>query len=214
METKIFNYPFDNNVALYCTNEIKNGNIGIFPTDTVYGIGCDSLNINAIKQLYNIKNRSLNKPVCILISNIEMINKFVKNINNIEQKLMETFWPGALTIIFDKSNIVSDLLTSGLDTIGIRMPNNEICLNIIKNLGKPIAMSSANISNKSPNSNLNALLKDFDNKVSFILNDNNLSTEIPSTIVRVENNNIHIIREGNISAEDIKKCFGGNINVK
>ena len=142
-----------------------------------------------------------------------MVNKFVKNISPIEQKLMETFWPGALTIIFDKSEIVPDILTSGLDTIGIRMPNNKICLKIIKQYGTPLAMSSANIADKAPDFDLNDLLSDFNNKVSFIINDN-INKGIPSTIIRVENNNIHILRKGNISAEDIQKCFGGNINVR
>lgn len=143
-----------------------------------------------------------------------MINNFVKNINPIEQKLIENFWPGKLTIIFDKSDIVPDLLTSGFSTVGIRMPNNKMCLDIIEKFGKPIAMSSANISDEIPDNNLKSLLLDFDNKVSFIINDNNINQNIPSTIVRVEGNCIKLIRKGIISVDDIKNCFGGNIDVR
>lgn len=214
MNTQIFNPPYTDLMINYCIYELKKGNIGILPTDTVYGIGCDSLNIQAINNLYKIKDRNLNKPINILISNIEMAKKYVKSINKIEEKLMESFWPGGLTIIFDKSNIVPNILTSNLNTIGIRMPNNTVCLDIINKFGKPIAMSSANLADKAPNTDLNSLLLDFNNKVSFIINDKNLDNQIPSTIVRVENNEIKILRKGCISSNDIQKCFGGNINVR
>lgn len=214
MKTQIYTFPYCDSMIDYCIKEFKKGNVGIIPTDTVYGIGCDSLNTQALKKLYSIKNRSLDKPICILVSNIKMLNKFVKNVNHIEQKLIETFWPGPLTIIFDKSNIVPDILTSNLNTIGIRMPNNKICIDIIEKYGNPIAMSSANISNKSPNCDLNSLLLDFNNKVSFIITNKTLNTGVPSTIVKVQNNEIQVLREGSITKNDIIKCFGGNIYVR
>ena len=214
MRTKILKFPYDDNTIDYCVQYFKKGNIGILPTDTVYGIGCDPLNIQALQDLYCIKNRNLNKPINILVSDIHMVKSFVKNINEIEQKLIETFWPGALTIIFNKSEIVPNLLTSGLDTIGIRMPNNKICLEIITKLKKPLAMSSANISDNVPDSDLNSLLSDFKDKVNFIVIDENSNNNIPSTIVRVEDNQIKILREGSINKSDIIKCFGGNINVR
>lgn len=143
-----------------------------------------------------------------------MVKKLVKDINEIEEKLIENFWPGSLTIVFNKSNIVPDLLTSNLDTVGIRMPNNKLCLELIKAVGKPVATSSANLSDESPTSDLNTLLKDFNDNVSFIIHSEDLSKNIPSTIVKVENNEIKILREGIITIKDIQNCFGGNINVR
>ena len=210
METKIFNPPYLEEIISYCVEQLKLGNIGVFPTDTVYGIGCDSLNKNAIKSLYEIKKRNLNKPINILVSNIEMVKKFVKKINPIEQKLIDNFWPGGLTIIFDKSNIVPDILTSNLGTIGIRMPNNKTCLNIIETFGHPLAMSSANIADMPPDTNLENLLLDFNNKLDFIITTDKTINNIPSTIVKVENNKIKLIREGSISIDEIHKCLGGN----
>ena len=211
MATTIFNDDLDENSKKLIINKLRKGSVGVFPTDTVYGIGCDALNLQALEKLFNIKHRPLDKPINILVSNIDMVKKFTNNINNIEQKLMENFWPGALTIIFDKSNIVPGLLTSGLDTVGIRMPNNDICLDIIDKLGTPIAMSSANISNELPDNNIENLLRDFESKVSFIINSGSLKSCTPSTIVKVENNNIKLIRKGKIALNDINKCIGGNI---
>ena len=143
-----------------------------------------------------------------------MINNFVKDINPIEKKLIESFWPGNLTIIFDKTDLVPNLVTSNLSTVGIRMPNNKICLELINKLGTPLATSSANISGKTPYTKIdNNIINSFNNKVDFII-DNGETYNIPSTIVRVENDEIRILREGSITKNDILKCFGGNINVR
>ena len=206
MNTKYFNF---NNLNLEdCANELKSGGIGIFPTDTVYGIGCDCLNINSINNLYNIKKRNFSKPICILVSNIHMVKKLVTTINPIEQKLMNVFWPGDLTIIFNKSKIVPDLLTSNLDTVGIRMPNNKICLELINKLNHPIATSSANISDEKPALLIDdKLINTFNNKVNFIIDNGIIENGVPSTIVRVENNEIKILREGSISLIQIMEVL-------
>ncbi len=210
METTLLSAKYTKQSIDFASQKLKNGGIGIFPTDTVYGIGCDAFNINSLQNLYKIKQRSLSKPINMLVSSIEMVKAYVKEIHPIEQKLMENFWPGDLTIIFDKSENVPDLLTSNQSTVGIRMPNNQICLDIIDKLGAPLAMSSANISNNQPDCSLSELLLDFNEKVDFILEDGELKG-VPSTIVKVENERLKILREGNISTNDIYKCLGGNI---
>lgn len=188
---------------------LKNGGIGIFPTDTVYGIGCDFQNITSLKKIFEIKERNFNKPINILVSNKEMINKLVKDINPIEKILIDNFWPGPFTIIFNKTSLVPDILTSGLNTVGIRMPKNNICLDLIDEFGSPLATSSANISNENPTSVIDEnLIKNFENKVDFILDSGKIDGGIPSTIVRVENDNkINILREGPISFNDIMEVI-------
>ncbi len=188
---------------------LKNGGIGIFTTDTVYGIGCDFQNITSLKKIFEIKERNFNKPINILVSNKEMINKLVKDINPIEKILIDNFWPGPFTIIFNKTSLVPDILTSGLNTVGIRMPKNKICLDLIDEFGSPLATSSANISNENPTSVIDEnLIKNFENKVDFILDSGKIDGGIPSTIVRVENDNkINILREGPISFNDIMEVI-------
>ena len=109
-----------------------------------------------------------------------------------------------LTIIFNKTSLVPDILTSGLNTIGIRMPKNKVCLDLINEFGSPLATSSANISNENPTSIIDKnLIKNFENKVDFILDSGKIDGGVPSTIVKVENNKINILREGPISFNDI-----------
>lgn len=208
MNTIILNCTEDINKTINKASSIlKNGGIGIFPTDTVYGIGCDALNTDALKKLYNCKNRNLNKPINVLVSNENMLNRFVRNINDLEKKLIDNFWPGALTIIFDKSDIVPTILNSNLTTVGVRMPANKTCLELINTLNTPIATSSANITNESPANEINEkLLNDFNNKINFIIDEGYING-IPSTIIRVEGNKIHMLREGAISLDDIMKII-------
>ena len=187
---------------------LKSGGIGIFPTDTVYGIGCDFSNTVSLNNLYKAKVRDYSKPINILVSRKDMIYKYVKNVSSIEETLINKFWPGPLTIIFNKTDLVPDLLTAGLNTVGIRMPNNKVCLDLIDTLGKPLATSSANISNEEPTNYINEnLIKKFKNKVDFILDSGKIDSGISSTIIKVESNKINILREGPISFNDIMEVI-------
>lgn len=197
------------------SNIIKSGGIGIFPTDTVYGIGCNALNEAAITNLFNAKKRKLSKPINVLISNINMVELLATNISNIEYKLMKAFWPGPFTIILNKKSSVSSTLTACLNTIGLRIPNNKICLDLIKETNLPIATSSANISGTIPAIEIDKnIKKSFCGNIDFILDDGKLECGIPSTIVSVCNNYIKILRNGPININDIKQVVGGDINVK
>ena len=129
---------------------LENGKIGIFPTDTVYGLGCNALDDDSIMKLFKLKSRNLSKPICVLISNLTMLQLLVDSISAEEQKLIDTFWPGPLTIIFKKKKEVSNILTSNLDTIGIRMPNNTVCLSLIEKACIPCATTSVNLSGNLP----------------------------------------------------------------
>lgn len=182
---------------------IKEGGIVIFPTETVYGIGTNGLDKEAIKKLYEVKQRPLNKPISLLISNIEMVEQVTKNISKLEYKIMQNFFPGPLTIILEKKNIIPDILTANTNTVGIRMPSGEIARKLIEYAGVPIATPSANISGKPSGTNIKDIQKDFDGKVDCFIDNGESKLGIPSTIVRVINNEIQILRQGSISKEEI-----------
>lgn len=186
---------------------IKKGGIVIFPTETVYGIGTNGLDKNAIKKLYEVKQRPLNKPISLLVNNIEMVEKIAKNITEVEYKLMERFFPGPLTIIFEKRDVVPDILTSNTNTIGIRMPSGEIAKKLIEFAGVPIATSSSNISGKPSGTNISDIKKDFEGKVDCFIDNDESELGIPSTVIRIIDNIPHILRQGAISEEEIRKVI-------
>lgn len=188
----------------YSAEIIKNGGIVVFPTETVYGIGTNGLDKEAVERLYKIKERPLNKPISLLVSDYEMIEKVVKDINELEYKIMKKFFPGPLTIILNKKDIVPDIVTSGGSTVGIRMPEEEITRKLIEYAGVPIAAPSANISGKASGIDLQEIVKEFGDKVDYYIDGGKSKIGIGSTIVKVENNTIKILREGSISKKEIE----------
>ena len=106
--------------------EIKKGNLVIFPTETVYGIGANALDKNAVKKIFKAKGRAQDNPLIVHVANIDMVKTIVENIGTLEQKLIEKFWPGPLTIIMKRKDnkIIPNIVTANLDTVGIRMPSN------------------------------------------------------------------------------------------
>lgn len=187
--------------------EIKNGSIVVFPTETVYGIGTNGLKEDAIKKLYKIKQRPLNKPITLLVSNMKMIEMLVKDITDLEYKLIKTFMPGPLTIILKKKNIVPNALTNNNEFVGIRMPENEIALKLIEYSKIPIATPSANISGKPAGTDIQQIINDFGNKVDYYIDGGESKLKIASTIVQVIDEKINILREGSIKKEEIYKCY-------
>ena len=184
---------------------IKNGGIVVFPTETVYGIGANGLDENAVKKLYNVKQRPLNKPISLLVSNMDMVNQVAKDITELEYRLMEEFFPGPFTIILKKKNIVPDIVTAGQDTVGIRMPAGEIAKKLVEYANVPIATPSANISGKPSGTNFESVMRDFEGKVDFFIDGGKSELGISSTIVKVIDGVPHILRQGSITKEQIEK---------
>lgn len=186
---------------------IKNGGIVVFPTETVYGIGTNGLNKEAISRLYEVKQRPTNKPISLLVSSIDMAEMVARDITDMEYKLMDKFFPGPLTIILKKKNIVPDNLTNNTDTVGIRMPDNIIAKKLIEYAKVPIATPSANISGKPSGTDINYIMENFKDKVDYYIDGGQSKLGIGSTIVKVENGYPLILREGSISKEQIFECL-------
>ena len=183
---------------------IKEGNIVLFPTETVYGIGANALDENAVNKIFEAKGRASDNPLIVHISSIDMLNDLVKEVGEIEQRLMDNFWPGPLTIIFDRKECVPNVVTAGLDTVGIRMPSNEIARKLIEFAEVPIAAPSANISGKPSGTKIEDIIDELDGKVDYILDSGIVDIGVESTVVRVINKQVHILRPGKITVEDMK----------
>ena len=182
---------------------IKRGNIAIFPTDTIYGIGTNGLDESAIKKLYESKKRSFNKPISLLVNGIDMINQVARDITDLEYSLIKNFLPGPLTIILKKKSIVPDILTANSDTVGIRIPSNKLALELINYANIPIATSSANISDEPNGTNLEFIMKDFENTADFFIDGGLSENNVASTVVQVIDGIPHVLREGSISIQQI-----------
>lgn len=180
---------------------IKNGGVVIMPTDTIYGIVADATNESVIQRVYEMKRRNENKPMLMLVNSMEMLEKYVSSINDVERKLIDGMWPGALTIIFEKKN-VSDLLTGGLNTVGIRYPNNELLINIMNELNVPLLSTSVNVSGDESATcitNINNAILD---NVDYVYDIGECKGDA-STIVVVNNGELKVLREGYIKSNEI-----------
>lgn len=182
---------------------IKEGKIVIFPTETVYGIGTNGLKSDSIKKIYEIKKRDFNKPISLLVNSIEMIETVAEDISDLEYALINRFCPGPFTIILKKKEKIPDILTANGDTVGIRMPDSLIARTLIKYSGVPIATPSANISGKPSGTSVDNIMKDFKDSVDCIIDNGESKLGIASTIVKVENENPIILREGSIKKDEI-----------
>ena len=198
-------FDFRNNIDLEELKEpakvIRNGGIVIFPTETVYGIGTNGFDEKSIKKIYELKRRDSNKPISLLVSNMEMVEMVAKDISDLEYKLMRKFWPGPFTIILKKKSIVPDILTSNGDTVGVRMPSGEIAKKLIEYAEVPIAAPSANISGKPSGIDINDIMKDFEGKVDCIIDNGISELGVAPTIVKVVDNIPYVLREGIITKE-------------
>jgi len=186
---------------------IKQGKIVVFPTETVYGIGTNGIDKQAVKKLYEVKQRPLNKPISLLVSNMEMVNKIARDITETEYKIMEKFFPGPLTIILKKKNIVPDIVTAGQDTVGVRMPSGEIARKLVEIAGVPIATPSANITGEPSGTNLQEIKKQFEGKVDLFIDGGISELGLASTIVQVVDGKPVILRQGSITLEEINNLI-------
>lgn len=187
------------------TKLLNEGKIVITPTDTIYGIMGDSTNEEVIKKIYKIKKRSLNKPLILLMDSYEMIKKYTKNIGDNEEKLIEEFMPGLVTIILEKNDKVNNLITSNTNYVGVRIPNNKELLEIINKLDKPVISTSANISEEISITNIEQLDKEIKDNVDYIYDAGEIINQ-SSTIVKFENDKLIILREG-ILTNKLKERF-------
>ena len=187
---------------------IKNGGLVLFPTETVYGLGANGLDENAIEKIYIAKGRNQCNPINLLVSNMQMVNLIAKDITELEYKLMENFFPGPFTIILNKKDIVPSILTANHDTVGVRMPSGIIARKLVELTGVPIAAPSANISGKPSGTNFDDVYNDFKDTVDYMIDGGDSSIGIESTIVRVIDGISHILRPGSITGEQIEKIAG------
>jgi len=185
--------------------EIKKGNLVLFPTETVYGIGANALDSEAAKKIFIAKGRAQDNPLIVHVSDIGMVENIVENIGDLERKLIERFWPGPLTIIFPRKNVIPNVVTANLETVAIRMPSNKIAKKLIEKAGVPIAAPSANISGKPSGTKVEDIISELDGKVSYILDGGFTDIGLESTVIKINGDTIDILRPGKITKEQLEE---------
>ncbi|MBO7288408.1 MAG: threonylcarbamoyl-AMP synthase [Clostridia bacterium] len=199
---------------------LKNGGTVVFPTETVYGLGADAFNPDAIEKIYIAKGRPSDNPLIVHISDISDVSFLARSITPNAKILMEIFWPGPLTLIFKKKDNVPDKVTAGLDTVAVRYPSNETARKLIKQSGVLVAAPSANLSGSPSPTICEDVVSDLNGRVDYIIDGTGCEIGLESTVVDVSGDETVILRPGGITLEMIKeyipnaKLDGGLIDEK
>lgn len=191
---------------------LKNGGLVAFPTETVYGLGANALCENASKKIYYAKGRPSDNPLIVHVSKDYDLYKLVKDIPEKAKLLINAFWPGPLTIIFNKNNCISNTITGGLSTIAIRIPSHPIAYQLIEQSGLPIVAPSANLSGRPSPTQAQHVIDDLNGKIDMIIDGGNVKIGLESTVIDITSAEPIILRPGFITKEMIEQIIG-DVNV-
>ncbi len=207
MKTEIINELTHENLDKV-KKEIASDNLVIFPTETVYGIGANALSEEAVSKIFEVKERARNNPLIVHLKNKDEIRKYAFIQNPIEQKLIDTFMPGPLTIILEKKDIIPALVTASLSSVGLRVPSNKIAHAFLEYVDTPIAAPSANISSRPSGTKVSDIKNEFQGLLKYIIDGGESDIGLESTVVKVINHIPTILRPGFVTKEDIIEVVG------
>ena len=209
MKTKIFGKEGISEAA----EILKQGGLVAFPTETVYGLGGNGLDKEAAKKIYAAKGRPSDNPLILHVSSIEEVYPLVKALPEKAKKLMEAFWPGPLTLVLPKSDLVPKESTGGLETVALRSPENALTLSLIRACGFPIAGPSANLSGRPSPTEASHVFEDLGGRIEGILEDGAVGIGVESTIVDLSENCPTLLRPGAITIEDLEEVLGEKVAI-
>lgn len=187
---------------------LSEGKTVIFPTETVYGLGANALDEDAVKKIYEAKGRPSDNPLIVHIHEKEQVHELAKDINDNAKIVMDRFWPGPITIILNKKDIVPKTTSGGLDTVAIRMPSHKIAKEIIRQSGVPIAAPSANISGRPSPTKAQHVKDEMEGRVSGIVLGGDSNFGLESTVLDLTSEIPMILRPGSITKEDLESVLG------
>lgn len=194
---------------------IRDGGLVAFPTETVYGLGADALNEEAVRSVYAAKGRPSDNPMIVHIADARELEPLVRGgraaISEDTLKVIGTFWPGPLTLVLPKSDIIPDATTGGLDTVAIRMPSNETAYRLILAAGRPIAAPSANLSGKPSPTNAEDVLEDMDGRIDAVVMGEACDVGIESTVLDMTGDVPVVLRPGIITREWLSAVIGKEV---
>lgn len=185
---------------------LKSGGIVVYPTDTVYGLGCNVFDSEAVQRIYRMKRRPLHLPLPVLVADVIQLHVVVKSVPEIARFLMNRFWPGGLTLVLPKKVSVPSIVTAGSDKVAVRMPNHVAPITMIRGLGAPIIGTSANISDKPSPVSPEEVKQQLGDQVDLIIDAGMCHGGIESTVVDVMEDTPIILRHGIIAEDEIERA--------
>ena len=206
METLILQ-PTEENIKL-AGKALESGELVAIPTETVYGLAANALLPQSVTDIFTAKGRPQDNPLIIHISRAADCEKYVKKIIDKAKKLMDKFWPGPLTIVFEAKDIIPSVVTAGLGTVAVRCPDNEIARKLIDAAGVPLAAPSANISGKPSPTTAEHVFHDLNGKIPYIVDGGACNIGVESTVISMTAQRPILLRPGKISREEIESIIG------
>ncbi len=195
---------------------IRSGGLVAFPTETVYGLGANALDPEAVAGIFRVKKRPLDDPLIVHVSEDMDIGRFVSEVPENARRLMDKFWPGPLTVVIRKTELIPDIVTAGLENVALRMPSNPIARALIKLAGTPLAAPSANMFSKPSPTSPSHVISDLGDSIDVIVDGGDTDIGLESTVVGFDGEKVLILRPGGITVELIKNavdsvsvCHGG-----
>lgn len=208
MKTKIYRITKDNIEEIKeAADVVRSGGTVVFPTETVYGLGANALSSEACEKIFIAKGRPQDNPLIVHVADFD-IERYVKYVPDTARKLMESFWPGPLTIIMPKSELIPELVTAGLDSVALRMPSNKIARMLIEYAEVPIAAPSANISGKPSPTAIEHCIEDLEGLVDVIIGGDRAEVGLESTVVDTTGDVVTILRPGGITKAMLEEVVG------
>lgn len=177
--------------------EIKSGNLVVAPTDTVYGILADSSNLDAVKKVFECKHRGSGKALIVLVSDVEMLRKYVRSLSPLEEMIVQKYFPGKLTVLLHKNEKISDAVTCNSKFVGIRIPDDVTISNIVREVGCPLIATSANMSGQRVIVDPHKMSAELLCYISYV-EDGGILDGGPSSIIKVVGEKIKVYREGEV----------------
>ncbi|MEM2902035.1 MAG: L-threonylcarbamoyladenylate synthase [Candidatus Bathyarchaeia archaeon] len=186
---------------------IREGGIVAFPTETVYGLGVNALDPEAVKKVYEVKRRPADNPTIVHIADKMEAQRLAAEIPEIGYELMERFWPGPLTLVLKKSEIVPSITVAGLDTVAVRIPKHRVALMLIKEAGVPVAAPSANLAGKPSPTLAEHVIRDLDGKIDMVLDGGPTEIGVESTVLDLTTPQPLVLRPGGVTLEELRRVL-------
>ena len=206
--TKVIQIEDDFSVLDEAAKSLSQGGLVAFPTETVYGLGANALDPEAVANIFVAKGRPQDNPLIVHISDQSMLSQVVSHVPPAAEKLMEAFWPGPLTIILEKSETIPVSVTAGLSTVGVRMPSHPVALALIEKSGVPVAAPSANLSGSPSTTRASHVIHDLTGRVDYIIDGGACEVGLESTVLDMTGKIPQILRPGGVSLEALQAVLG------